>query len=102
MDAAAQCGRSQSYGECSPGHETREADLTFAAPLDAGSRSECQIQSSTRANTCQWSFDSDIRSLPKRYANVRIGPLVRAAHCDATRLPGHGMLRCTKQPRIVP
>ena len=37
------------------------ADLTFATQPAASSRGECQIQSSTRIQIGEWSFDSNIR-----------------------------------------
>src|SRR3954454_6693987 len=50
--------------------------ITLATRLAAGSRSECQIQNSTRNLHLLVVLDSNIQRRPlKRDANVRIGPL---------------------------
>ena len=56
------------------------ADLTFATHPATGTRSECQIQSSTRTLylLVVLRFLHSQQSLPRRDANVRIGPLARS------------------------
>src|SRR5689334_13111877 len=56
------------------------ADLTFATPLSLAREANVKSKAPLAAYTCYWSFDSNIRTryMPKRDANVRIGPLARS------------------------